>query len=89
MIKMILMTSGLFFYSISSFAQSLSPNILPAGKSIVGLILDSTGKDITSQYSLSYSGTALKLTPFAGKSVLLGSIVGNYNIVGTNISDCS
>jgi hypothetical protein len=83
----LLIIGSLLLSTTQVFAQSLSPNILPAGKSIVGLILDSTGKDVTSQYSLSYASTELKITPFAGKSILIGSISGNYNILATNIAN--
>jgi hypothetical protein len=80
--------SSLFFIS-TTFAQSLSTNVLPAGKSILGKILDSSNNDVTSQYKLSYAGSELKITPFAGKSVLVGSIVGSWNIIATKISDSS
>jgi hypothetical protein len=83
----LVLTTVLFSQSV--LAQSLSPNALPAGKSIVGKILDSSNNDITSQYTLSYSGTELKITEFAGKSVLVGSIVGNWAVTATKISDSS
>jgi hypothetical protein len=51
--------------------------------------VDASNNDITSQYSLSYPGTELKITRFAGKFVLVGSNVGNWNIIATKISDSS
>jgi hypothetical protein len=89
MTKILLFATLLALISTSAFAQSLSPNILPAGKSIIAEILDGSGNDITSQYNLSYAGTQLKITPFSGKSILIGSIAGSYNVVATKISDSS
>jgi hypothetical protein len=79
----------ILLFANQCFAQSLSENVLPAGKSIVAQILDSSNNDITSQYTLSYSGSELRITAFAGKSVLIGSKVGTWNITGTKISDSS
>lgn len=79
----------LLLMSSTVFAETLSPNILPAGKSIFGKVLDSSNVDVTTQYSLSYAGTELKIILFNGKPVLVGSIVGNYNVKATKNSDLS
>jgi hypothetical protein len=79
----------LTFFTTTSFAQTLLNSTLPAGKSIVAKVVDESNDDITAQYTLSYSGTELKVTQFAGSYVLIGSIVGNYSITATKNADGS
>lgn len=88
---MFLRIIGLFFLLSPSLAlaQTLSQSNFTAGKSVSVKVLDSGGADVTSSYSLSYPGAEIKIKLFNGKPIIVGSIVGNYNIQATKTSDSS
>jgi ELWxxDGT repeat protein len=77
------------FISLAASAQSLAPSTMQAGKSVRAKVVDGSNNDITSQYTLSYSGPELKIITFGGKQVIVGSIVGNWNILATQNSNSS
>jgi hypothetical protein len=77
------------FFSLSANAASILPQTLTAGKTTVPQILDDSSNDISSQYTISYSGSEIKVTKFAGKTILIGSTAGTFNLILTNNTDHS
>lgn len=76
-------------FSQICYAQTLTQSSFSAGKSVALKMVNSLNEDITSQYSINYSGNEIKIAAFKGKPVLIGSTVGNYNLVATKVSDSS